>query len=200
MTKTVLKEKFVQLTDEQMKQLLQCRDQDALYSKFKEFIGEDFAMSDLKAVLSDFSALAENNEAAITMMQTIHNVIETVPGMQEKLAAAHDNAAAYALLKQYLGDVTLANFEKACQSVDSLMNDVAPISALTDIDLEAVTGGSWKSFWSGFKTGFVDTFKIIGSAVMIGVNVVGHNPSMAEKWGEPLEKSVKHLSDALHNK
>lgn len=200
MTKEMLKQKFLTLNDEQLKQLRECTSEEELCEQFKKFVSEDFANADLIAAIKALGITAEDNAEAVMLMLKINDIIASMQNVQTELATADDNISAYKILQPYLADMTLEKFTALCQSARLVENDITSVQPLSDQDLDAVIGGSWKSFWRGFKTGFVDTFKIIGSAAMVGFNVFNHNPNMAEKWCKPLEKNVKHLSDALHNR
>ncbi|MGM9572472.1 MAG: hypothetical protein ACI3ZR_09680 [bacterium] len=133
----------------------------------------------------------------IDVLNAIRYVQQERPEEAERLENAGDEAAVYGILSPYLQGMTQEEFHV---TLISSMEDKVPMGEngeLSDEALEIVTGGSWKSFWKGFGKGFVGTFKVIGSAAMIAFNVWNQDPTMAEKWGGALEKSVKDLSSAL---
>ena len=199
MTKAELQEKFSMLNDEQLAVLAKCTSSEELYQKAKEYLGGEVTLTDLEEYINDIHSMAAKNKDALEIMSKVNAALENNPSLQEKLEALGDNSA-YEILKPYLENVSEAEFMNACEAVKNLAVEMAPVKALSDDELENVTGGSWKSFWKGFKIGFCDTVKIIGCGVMIGFNVWNKDPNMAEKYIAPLEKNVKHLSDALHNK
>lgn len=199
MTKAELKEKFSMLNDEQLAALAECKSSEELYAKAKSYFGENVVLADLEAIINNISTIAAQNKDVLVIMSKVNAALENDPSLQEKLEALGDNSA-YEIFKPYLENVSEAEFMKVCEAAKNLAEEVAPVRVLSDEELASVTGGSWKSFWKGFKIGFCDTMKIIGCGVMIGFNVWNKDPNMAEKYIAPLEKNVKHLSDALHNK
>lgn len=187
------------LNDEQFAALAECKSSEELYAKAKSYFGENVVLADLEAIINNISTIAAQNKDVLVIMSKVNAALENDPSLQEKLEALGDNSA-YEIFKPYLENVSEAEFMKACEAAKNLAEEVASVRVLSDEELASVTGGSWKSFWKGFKIGFCDTMKIIGCGVMIGFNVWNKDPNMAEKYIDPLEKNVKHLSDALHNK
>lgn len=138
------------------------------------------------------------NQELLAVIGKIASVLEKEPALQEKLEAVTNIDSAYEIMQPYLENVTKEVFAAACETVKKMAEEAEPVKALSDDELDNVTGGG--SFWSDFKKGFVGTFKVIGSAIAYAGSATTKSDGIIKTTGDMLKKNVKELSDLVHNR